>query len=177
MQRSQILNQLYQIGQFFWAPALFLFGESRQYFLRSEYIQAQNDYEYHISPLLQGDFDNPGTLNHTLNHTLSLRSDERAAIIKAKRRPVILISKAGTERADSARRQGDCFWVAPVYSFVGDETRAGYHQNFIERVKAYVYWHLFYCRHILPLESERVLFALTGFRRFIEIYWSICRLH
>lgn len=140
IQRGQILNQLYQIGQLFWAPSLFLFGESQQYFLRSEYVQSRNDYEYQVAPLLQGEFDNLGSPDQTLG----LGSDERAMIIRAKRRPVILISRAGTEQADSTRRLGDCFLVAPVYSFGGDEVRAGYPQDFIERVKAYVYWNLFY---------------------------------
>lgn len=146
MQRGPILSQLYQIGQFFWAPSLFLFGEGRQPLLRSEYVQSQNDYEYRVEPLPQGEFDNPGSPNQVLG----LRSDERAMIIKTKRRPVILISRAGTERADSTRRQGDCFLVAPVYSFGGDEVRAGYPQDFIERVKAYVYWNLFYLPAYTP---------------------------
>lgn len=140
MQRSPILNQLYRIGQFFWAPSLFLFGEHQQYLLRSDYIQSRSAYEYRVEPVRQSEFDNPGTLNPVLG----IRSDERAVIVRAKRRPVILISRVGTGRADSTRAQDDCFLVAPVYSFGGDETKQTYSPAFIERVKAYEYWHLFY---------------------------------
>ena len=140
MQRGPILNQLYRIGQFFWAPSLFLFGERQSYLLRSSYNEARSDYEYRIDSIRQGEFDNP----EIPNHTLGIRSDERAAVVGAKRRPVILISRAGTGRADSTRRHDDCFLVAPVYSFGSDETRLSYSQAFIERVKAYEYWHLFY---------------------------------
>ncbi len=146
MQRGSILSQLYRIGQFFWAPSLFLFGENRPYLLRSNYSEARGDYEYLVSPIREREFDNQGPLDHLLG----IRSDERAMIVRAKRRPVIIISQAGTERPDSTRTQADCFLVAPVYSFAGDETRLSYSQAFIERVKAYEYWQLFYLPGYAP---------------------------
>ena len=146
MQRGPILNQLYRIGQFFWAPSLFLFGEHRQYLLRSDYVQSRSAYEYHVERIRQNEFDSPGTPNPVLG----IQSDERAVIVRVKRRPVILISRVGTGRADSTRTQDECYLVAPVYSFAGDETRLSYSQTFIERVKAYEYWHLFYLPGYTP---------------------------
>ena len=114
--------------------------------LRSAYIQNRSAYEYHVEPIRQNEFDSP----RTLNPVLGIQSDERAVIVKAKRRPVILISRVGTGRADSTRTQDECYLVAPVYSFAGDETRLSYSQTFIERVKAYEYWHLFYLPEYAP---------------------------
>lgn len=42
MQRGPILNQLYQIGQFFSAPSLYLFDERQSFLLKSRYNQALN---------------------------------------------------------------------------------------------------------------------------------------
>ena len=146
MQRGPVLNQLYRVGQFFWGPSLFLFGEHRPNLLRSSYSQSRGDYEYWVEPVQRREFENPGDPNHTLG----IRENERAAIVRAKHRPVILISKVGTGRADSRRTQDECFLVAPVYSFGGDETKSGYPQEFVERVKAYGYWHLFYLPAYAP---------------------------
>ena len=146
MQRGPILNQLYRIGQFFLAPSLFLFGEHQQYLLKGDYVQSRSTYEYRVEPIRQGEFDNPGTIIQELR----IRPDERAAILRAKRRPVVLISRAGTGRADSTRIQDECYLVAPVYSFEGDESRLSYNQAFIERVKAYEYWHIFYLPEYTP---------------------------
>ena len=141
LQAGPVLNQLYNIGQFFWAPSLFLVGERQPYLVRSNYSETQGDYQYRIDPMRQtGEFDNP----QEPNHTLGIRSDERAVIVGAKRRPIILISRSASGWRDGSRRADDCYLVAPVYSFGGDDTRLSYSQDFIERVKGYVYWQLFY---------------------------------
>jgi hypothetical protein len=141
MSQGPVLEQLYLVGQFFWAPSLFLFGESRPLLVRSSYSQALADYEYRIEQMCQpGEFDTP----QDPNHTLGIRSDERAVIVRAKRRPVILMSRSVVEWTDSRRRHDECFLIAPVYSFGSDETELAYSQTFIERVKGYVYWQLFY---------------------------------
>ena len=138
---GQVLEQLYRIGQFFWAPSLFLFGERQPFLVRSTYSRNFNDYEYRIEQMRQeGEFNTP----LEPNQALGIRSDERAVIIGAKRRPVVLISRPISEWTDRGRRGDDCFLVAPVYSFGRDETRLAYSQSFIERVKAYLYWQLFY---------------------------------
>ena len=146
MQSGPILNQLYRIGQFFWAPSLFLFGERQPHLLRSHYIESRRTYEYQVQSIRQGEFENP----EPPNHPLGIRSDERAMIVGAKRRPVIIISRAGTEQTNSPRSQDSCFLVAPVYSFGRGETRRAYSATFIERVKAYEYWHLFYLPEYSP---------------------------
>lgn len=141
--RGPILGQLYEIGQFFWAPALYLVGEPgrSQYVVRNEYSQPGSDPVYRVSPMQpSGEFSLP----QAPDHTLGTRSDERAVIIRAKRRPVILISTPVSPWADFRRRHDDSFLVAPVYSFGGDETKLAYSATFIERVKGYFYWQLFY---------------------------------
>ena len=141
--RGPILGQLYEIGQFFWAPALYLFGEQGRspYVVRTEYSQPGRDPAYRVSPMQpSGEFSLPQ--DH--DPTLGTRSDERAVIIRAKRRPVILISTPVSPWADSRRRHDDSFLIAPVYSFAGDETKQTYSPTFIERVKGYFYWQLFY---------------------------------
>jgi hypothetical protein len=135
-----VLDQLYQIGQFFWAPSMFLLDNHRRYLVRSTY--GENSGERHgLEPAdLTTEFDQPGELSPTLG----IRSDERALVVGAKRRPVILMSRAASTWSDGRRRSDDCYLVAPVYSFSGDETRASYSTEFIDRVKGYMYWQLFY---------------------------------
>ena len=146
MQRGPILNRLYRIGQFFWAPSLYLFDERQSFLLESAYNPTLNNYQYQANPFRRNEFDNPGAPDHTLR----IRSDERAIVIAAKKRPVILISKLAATWTDSGRRQDDSFLIAPVYSFSGDETKQTYSPAFIERVKAYEYWQLFYLPAYTP---------------------------
>ena len=140
MQRGPILNQLYRIGQLFWAPSLFLFGDRQPHLLRSNYVEARRVYEYQVDQIRDREFQNP----ELPNPTLGIRSDERAMIVGAKHRPVIIVSRSGSGRAALTSSQDNCFLVAPVYSFGGDETKLTYSESFIERVKAYVYWQFFY---------------------------------
>ena len=134
-------NRTDQIGQIFWTSPLYLFGEPWPYLLRSSYNQATRNYDYRVSPMQQtGEFDIP----QEPNRTLQLRSDERAVIIAAKRRPVILVSKPVTLWSDSGRNQYESFLVAPMYSL------RNYSHSFIERIKGYVYEQFFY----LPSSSN-----------------------
>lgn len=137
------LGQVYEIGQFFWAPALYLFGEHGRnpYVVRSAYNQSNRDYSYQVSQMQSA---SEFRATQEPDHTLGTRSDERAVIIRAKRRPVILISASVVPWTDGRRRHDDSFLVAPVYSFAGDETKRAYNPTFIERVKGYFYWQLFY---------------------------------
>ena len=162
-----VLEQLYNIGQFFWAPSLFLFGERQPFLLRSSYSQVLGDYEYRIEQIRrEGEFETP----QEPNQTLGIRSDERAVILGAKRRPVVLISRPVIEWTDSRRRQDECYVVAPVYSFGGGETRLTYSQTFIERVKAYLYWQLFY----LPASNRsRIREGFTRLDRLQVIHKSM----
>ena len=139
LNRGHLLDQLYGIGQFFWAPSLFLL-DKRQHVVRSTYTETSGE-QYGLEQTdLVTEFDQAGTISHALG----VRSDERALVVGAKRRPVILLSKSPATWSDNRRRSDDCYLVAPVYSFSGDDTRASYTQEFIERVKGYMYWQLFY---------------------------------
>ena len=135
-----VLNQLYGTGQFFWAPSMFLLDNRNRYRVRHIYSERTGE-RYELEPVdLRTEFDQPGEISHTLG----TRSDERALVTGAKRRPVILLSRTASRWSDDRRRSDDCYLVAPVYSFGGDETRASYSPEFIERVKGYMYWQLFY---------------------------------
>ena len=137
---GEILDQLYEIGQFFWAPSLFLLDNRRRFLVRNTYSENAGE-RFELEPAdLRTELDQPGEISHTLG----IRSDERALVIGAKRRPVILLSKATARWSDGRRRNDDCHLVAPVYSFSGDETKASYSTAFIDRVMGYMYWQLFY---------------------------------
>ena len=140
LRSGRLLDQLYQIGQFFWAPSMFLLDNHRRYLVRNAYSESTGE-RLELEPAnLSTEFDQPGEMSHTLG----IRSDERALVVGAKRRPVILLSKAAATWSDGRRRNDDCYLVAPVYSFSGDETRASYSAPFIDQVKGYMYWQLFY---------------------------------
>ena len=135
-----VLNQLYGTGQFFWAPSMFLLDNRNRYRVRNTYSERGGE-GYQLEPAdLTTEFDQHGEISHTLG----IRSDERALVTGAKRRPVILLSRTASRWSDGSRRSDDCYLVAPVYSFGGDETRVSYSPEFIERVKGYMYWQLFY---------------------------------
>ena len=135
-----ILGQLYRIGQVFWAPSMFLLDNHRRYIVGNTYNGRAGE-QYAIEQVdLSTEFDQP----REMSHTLGIRSDERALVVGAKRRPVILLSKAAASWSDGRRRHDDCYLVVPVYSFSRDETRGSYSAAFIDRVKGYMYWQLFY---------------------------------
>ena len=145
--RGNLLNQLFQIGQFFWSPSLFLLDNHRCHAVKSTYSESAGD-QFRLDPVdLRTEFNQPGDISHSLG----IRTDDRALVVGAKRRPVIILSQTAARWSDGSRRQDDCYLVAPVYSFRGDETRASYSQEFIERVKGYMYWQLFY----LPQSGNR----------------------
>ena len=138
--QGTLSNQLYEIGQFFWAPSLFLLDNNRRQAVKSTYSEGAGD-QFRLDPVdLRTEFNQPGEISHPLG----IRTDERALVIGAKRRPVIIISQAVAGWSDGRRRHDDSYLVAPVYSFEGDDTKLSYSQTFIERVKAYMYWQLFY---------------------------------
>ena len=138
--QGTLRNQFYQIGQFFRAPSLFLLDNHRRQAVKSTYSESAGD-QFRLDPVdLQTEFNQPGDINHPLG----IRTDERALVIGAKRRPVIVLSQATAKWSDGRRRQEDSYLVAPVYSFDGDDTKLSYSQTFIDRVKAYMYWQLFY---------------------------------
>ena len=141
-----ILSRLYSVGQIFWAPILFLPGQSRLYVVRGAYSAKDLSYKYSVEPARSDEFDG---LNEPIQ-PLGIRSNERPLVVGAKRRPVVLVSRQTARWSDLGRTQDESYLVAPIYSFGGDETKLSYSPAMVERVKAYVYWQLFY----LPASRE-----------------------
>ena len=138
--QGNLSSQLYEIGQFFWAPSLFLLDNNRRQAVKSSYSESTGD-QFRVERVdLRTEFDRAGEMSRPLG----VRADERALVIGAKRRPVIILSQAAARWSDAQRRQDDCYLVAPVYTFSGDDTKTSYSPEFIERVKGYVYWQFFY---------------------------------
>ena len=140
LRQGSLRTQTNWIGQFFRAPSLFLLNNNRRQAVKSTYSEGAGD-QFRLDPVdLRTEFNQPGEISHPLG----IRTDERALVVGAKRRPVIIISQAAVGWSDGRRRHDDSYLVAPVYSFEGDDTKLSYSQTFIDRVKAYMYWQLFY---------------------------------
>ena len=163
-----VLDQLYGTGQFFWAPSMFLLDNHNRYRVRNTYSERSGE-RYELEPAdLRTVFDQPGEISRTLG----IRADERALVTGVKRRPVILLSKTASRWSDGRRPSDDCYLVAPVYSFGGDETRASYSPAFIERVKGYMYWQLFY---LPPGANGRIKEGFARLDRIQAIHSDLMR--
>lgn len=140
LQSGPILEQIYEPGQFFWAPALYLFGQNPVRLVKGKYDGNSQKWQYHIEAIADKEFETPDEPVKPLG----ISSTERAAIVRCKLRPVILLSKHSDKWKDVKRAYDDAYLIAPVYTFEGDDTKASYSPAFIERVKAYVYNVFFY---------------------------------
>ena len=145
---GSLLGQFYLFGQFFWAPSLYLPEKNRERVIRHKYNESRRGYDYEIERIdwkqAFGDSLEPNT-------DLGTRAYDRALVVNAKRRPVIIVSLPVENRGDPRRVSEACFLTIPVYSFAGDETKKSYPPKFIARVKGYVYPQFFYlpeCNHI-----------------------------
>lgn len=134
------MEQLYQPGQFFWAPALFLFGEKPVYLIKGKYIKATREIDYRIETMQDDEFSH---IEEPII-TMKVESDERAAIVRCKLRPVILLSTHPDKWRDGYRTYDEAYLIAPVYSFQGNGGKTDYSPVFIERIKAFVYNTFFY---------------------------------
>ena len=90
---------------------------------------------------LRTEFNQPGDISHLTGHT-NRRAGPGHRRQEAPRHRHFPSRRIGW--LDGRRRQEDSYLVAPVYSFSGDDTKLSYSQTFIDRVKAYMYWQLFY---------------------------------
>ena len=147
---------------------MFLLDNSQRYLVRSTYSESTGERHETQRADLRTEFDHPGDISHTLG----IRSDERALVVGTKRRPVILLSKAASTWSDGRRRSDECYLVAPVYSFSGDETRASYSTEFIDRVKGYMYWQLFY---LPPGSNGRVRDGFVRLDRIQAVHRELMR--
>lgn len=151
-----LLQQMYEAGQICLAPALYLIDKNPMHVLHSKYVKATAEHEHTLA------WAGPINFNsmHEPDPILGTRSDEQAAVVRCKMRPVILLSPANDPWQDSRRRSDDCYLVAPVYRFGGDESKEAYTAEFVQRVQAYAYNTLFY----LPANDKPNF--LEGFVRF-----------
>lgn len=153
-----LAEKMYAIGQVFDAPASYPIDHNPMHILRGKYNPSKSDYDLELAT---ADRDAFRTEEQPI-HPLKLRSNERAAIVRCKFRPVILLSNA-TDESEPSRRHGEAFLVAPVYGFSGDDGKTPYPQEFMDRVKAYAYNAFFY----LP-DNGKPFFS-EGFVRFDRI--------
>jgi hypothetical protein len=159
LRAGPVLEQMYQPGQFFWAPALFLFGRKPVHLLKGRYNRATGQWEYRIEQMSDVEFQRP----EEPIIPLGIESDQRATILGCKLRPVILLSSHPVKWKDGRRTHDDAYLVAPVYSFGDGDGKQPYSPVFIERVKAFVYNTFFYLpRSTSPQFTE-------GFVRFDRI--------
>ncbi len=115
LRAGPVLEQMYQPGQFFWAPALFLFGRKPVHLVKGRYNRATGQCEYRIEQMSDVEFQRP----EEPIIPLGIESDQRAAIVGSKLRPVILLSSHPEKWKDGRRSHDEAYLVAPVYSFGG----------------------------------------------------------
>lgn len=159
LRAGPVLEQMYQPGQFFWAPTLFLFGKKPVHLVKARYNRTTGQWDYRIEQMSDTEFQRP----EEPIVPLGIESDQRAAIIGCKLRPVVLLSQHPEKWKDGKRTHDDAYLVAPVYSLLGGDGKQAYSPAFIERVKAFVYNTFFY---IPPSTSPQFS---EGFVRFDKI--------
>lgn len=135
-----LADRMYETGQFFEAPALYLIKRYPMDILTGRYDEATRRYDYRVEQADRESFRKP----HEPLQPLGLRTNERAAIVPCKLRPVVLVSRAASPWKDGHREGDDAYLVAPVYSFKGDDRKEEYSPLMIERIRSYVYPEFFY---------------------------------
>lgn len=123
-------------GRVCWVPSLYLVETVVGLTVR----YADPGYERDILFELVSETENPALFNHDPLKHPPLRKNEAFLAVKAKRRPVIVLSRPTVKRSAASGVDHDfpqCFIVAPLYTF-GDAEEP-YSQEFIERVKAMEY--------------------------------------
>ena len=129
-------------GRICWAPSLFLLETMTT--LKVEFVRP--GIESDVLLKLVAERDNPTLFNHDPVVHPPLRKDEEFVAVKAKKRPVIVLSRSHESIDRKFRRDGDfpgTYLVAPVYTFesYGEQKYPG---EFVERVKAFEYHQFFY---------------------------------
>lgn len=163
LKAGPILEQLYHPGKFFWAPALFLYGKKPIHLIKGRYDRTSGQYHYRIEQMSDTEFQR----REEPLIPLRVESDQRAAVVRCKLRPVILLSQHVEKWKDGKRMHEEAYLVAPVYSFRGDDGKEEYSPAFIERVKAYTYNTFFY---LPPSTSPNVLEGFVRFDRLQAIH-------
>jgi len=140
----------YERGQIYWAPSLFIERELKVLYPRGEPPWGTEPTLWEIRP------EDDSTFQHQPLRRPELRADEAFVVLKAKRRPVIIMSshpEVWTYR--SGQRREEVFLVIPMFSFEEEDP-----VEFKLRMKALSYRELFY------LPEDAVLGMEEGFARF-----------
>ena len=161
LRRDPALERNYEFGLFCYAPSLHMPNKGYDKVLRYKYRESLIGHEYNIAKVdLKTEFESLGDTNYELH----IRSNERALVIGAKYRPVIIVSIPVASWTDGTRSSNEFFLTAPVYSFAGDETKLSYSPKFIAQVKGGCFPQLFY----LP-ESPQIREGYVGFDRIQSV--------
>lgn len=139
----------YERGQIYWAPSLFIEHELKAFYPRGQPPWGTEPTLWEIRR------EDDSTFEHPPLRRPELRADEAFVVLKAKRRPVIIMSshpEVWTYR--SGQRREEVFLVIPMFSFEEDPV------EFKLRMKALSYRELFY------LAEDAVLGMEEGFARF-----------
>ena len=147
--RDHALGRDYLIGQLCWAPCQYEFDPLTGYILRSKYVEQSGSYAYSVGKVrLPGEFDTDSL--DDLNFDLGIEAKERALLVFAKYRPVIIISQAPAPLQAGNRQFPPTYLIAPIYSFGGGNKRSPYPPAVREKMKGYLLPQTFY----LPKSAE-----------------------
>ena len=161
LRRGPALERNYECGLFCYAPVLNMPQKGYDKVLRFKDRESLIGREYDFARVdLKTEFDRVGSTDYELG----ISSDERALVIGAKYRPVIIISIPLAGWTDGRRAPNESFLTAPVYSFAGDETKLSYSPEFIDQVKAGCFPQMFY----LP-ESSQIREGYVGLDRIQSV--------
>jgi len=144
----------YLFGQFFWTHVLYAL-ENLEFWRPVDYDETKtHPTEFEIATSTDDAFNRPAPL-----YTPKLEIDEELIVLRAKRRPVILIVPAPERIALPQIRGGgrvhrNLAIVAPLYSVATKEGKAKYHPDFINMIRTLEFPHLFFCPSYLPIRDS-----------------------
>jgi len=153
-------RNIFSRGQFFWTHVLYA-SENLQFWRPKNYDDTKTyAAEFIISSSTKDTFN-----RNTPLYTPPLKIDEEFPVVRAKRRPVILVAPSPTKAEEREIRQGGkvnlnlCI-VAPLYSVADKDGFRKYNEDFVDRIRKLEFPHLLF----IPENSDK------------QIRHSICRL-
>ena len=165
------LNSWYKWGQFCWAPSFYLLEQRYERLVRTNYDE-RSGATYHLDKIdWSKDFDT----DSTPDIELGVRYKDKLLVVRAKYRPVIIISSPISKfRNEDKRVTDECYLVAPVYSLGGDDEKTPYSPEFVDRLKAYAYPQFFYLPAGARLKEGFVRFdRIQVFRKDLLKQWPM----
>lgn len=137
----------YLFGQFFWTHRLYTL-ENLEFWRPVDYDETKTSAtQFHITPSTKDAFNRPTPL-----HTPKLDVDEEFVVLRAKIRPVILITPAPKRITLQQIRGGgrvhrNLAVVAPLYSVEAKDGKAKFSIDLIDRIRSLEFPHFFFCPH------------------------------